>query len=185
MRSPERAAEVHVASFTCLNYHLVFSTKQRQPFIADAWQQRLFEYIGGIIRQQGGVLLAAGGMPDHVHLLAAINKSMSIADSLRDIKTNSSKWVHEEMPNLFGFAWQSGYGAFTVSQSALDSVRRYLAGQKEHHRVRTFQEEFMELLRRHEIAFDERYLWINRDGCRPLRGWACASARVPRACALG
>ncbi|HWC88401.1 MAG TPA: IS200/IS605 family transposase [Pirellulales bacterium] len=148
-----------MSSFTCLHYHLVFSTKQRQPFIDEAWQQRLFDYIGGILRQQGGVLLAAGGMPDHVHLLATISKSVAIADGLRDIKTNSSKWVHEVIPSQAGFAWQSGYGAFTVSYSALDSVRQYLASQKEHHRVRTFQEEFLELLRRHEIEFDERYLW--------------------------
>jgi REP element-mobilizing transposase RayT len=158
-RSPGRAAEKLRASFTCLNYHLVVSTKQRQPFIVEAWQQRLFDYIGGIIRQQGGVLLAAGGMPDHVHLLAAINKSMAITDALRDVKANSSRWIHEEILDQSGFAWQAGYGAFTVSQSSLDSVRRYLAGQKEHHRVRTFQEEFVELLRRHEIAFAERSLW--------------------------
>ncbi|HEY5311474.1 MAG TPA: IS200/IS605 family transposase [Pirellulales bacterium] len=148
-----------MSSFTCLNYHLVFSTKHRQPFIAEVWQQRLFDYIGGIVRQQGGVLLAAGGMPDHIHLLAKISKSVAIADGMRDIKANSSKWVHDEIPGQASFAWQSGYGAFTVSYSGLDSARRYLAGQKEHHRVRTFQEEFLELLRRHEIEFDERYLW--------------------------
>jgi len=148
-----------MSSFTCLNYHLVFSTKHRQPFIDEAWQQRLFDYLGGILRQQGGALLAAGGMPDHVHLLAAISKSMAVADALRDIKANSSKWIHEEIANQSGFAWQAGYAAFTVSYSGLDGVRRYLAGQKEHHRVRTFQEEFLELLRRHEIEFDERYVW--------------------------
>jgi REP-associated tyrosine transposase len=129
-----------MSSFTCLNYHLVFSTKHREPLIDRAWQQRLFDYIGGIIRQQGGVLLAAGGMPDHVHLLAAISKSVAIADALRDMKANSSKWVHEEIPGQAGFAWQAGHGAFTVSCSALDSVRRYLAGQQENHRLRTFQE---------------------------------------------
>jgi putative transposase len=148
-----------MSSFTCLNYHLVFSTKHREPLIGTAWQQRLFDYIGGIIRQQGGVLLAAGGMPDHVHLLAAISKSVAITDALRDMKANSSKWVHEEIPGHAGFAWQAGYGAFTVSYSALDSVRRYLADQQEHHRVRTFQEEFVALLRRHEIEFEERYVW--------------------------
>ncbi|HEX3659728.1 MAG TPA: IS200/IS605 family transposase [Pirellulales bacterium] len=147
-----------MSSFTCLNYHLVFSTKQRQPFIDEAWRQGLFDYISGIIRQQGGALLAAGGTPDHIHLLAAISKSVAIADSLRDTKANSSKWVHDEIPNQAQFAWQSGYGAFTVSYSALDSVRRYLASQKEHYRVRTFQEEFLALLRRHEVAFDERYV---------------------------
>jgi REP element-mobilizing transposase RayT len=148
-----------MSTFTCLNYHLVFSTRNREPLIDEVWQQRLFDYIGGIIRAQNGVLLSAGGMPDHIHLLAAINKSVAIADALRDIKANSSRWVHEEFPNHGGFAWQAGYGAFTVSYSALDSVRRYLASQKEHHRVRTFQEEFRALLARHEIEFDERYVW--------------------------
>jgi REP element-mobilizing transposase RayT len=160
--------EEPMSSFTRLSYHLVFSTKHRQPLIDAAWQQRLFDYIGGIVRQQGGVLLAAGGMPDHVHLLATISKSVAIADGLRDIKANASKWVHEEIPNRAAFAWQSGYAAFTVSYSGLDSAGRYLAGQKEHHRVRTFQEEFLELLRRHEVAFDGT-CGIDREGCRPFR----------------
>jgi putative transposase len=134
-----------MSSFTCLTYHLVFSTKHRQPFIDDSWQPRLFDYLGGILRQQGGALFAAGGMPDHVHL--------------RDIKANSSKWIHGEIADQTGFAWQAGYGAFTASYSGVGAVRRYLAGQKEHHRGRTFQEEFLELLRRHEIEFDERYVW--------------------------
>lgn len=148
-----------MSSFTYLNYHLVFSTKHRRPLIDDSWQQRLFDYVGGILRQQGGALLVAGGMPDHVHLLAAISKSIAVADALRDIKANSSKWIHEQIPGQTDFAWQAGYGAFTVSFSGMDAVRRYLDGQKEHHRVRTFQEEYLELLRRHEIDFDERYVW--------------------------
>ncbi len=117
-----------MSSFTCLNYHLVFSTKNREPTIDDRWQQRLYAYIGGILRQQGGTLMAAGGMPDHVHLLAAISKSVTIADTLRDLKANSSKWIHNEVSPQASFAWQSGYAAFTVSQSGLESVRQYLAG---------------------------------------------------------
>lgn len=89
-----------MSSFTCLNYHLVFSTKNRQPMIAAKWKSRLYDYIGGIIRQQGGALLAAGGMPDHVHLLTAINKSSALSDALHDIKTNSSKWIHETFPQV-------------------------------------------------------------------------------------
>jgi REP element-mobilizing transposase RayT len=148
-----------MSSFTCLNYHLIFSTKHRRPLIAATWQPRLFDYLGGILRGQGGVLLAAGGMPDHIHLLAAMSKSIAVTDALRDMKANSSKWVHETFPEQADFAWQTGYGAFTVSFSGLESVRRYLAGQAEHHRVRTFQEEFLELLRRHGIEFDEQYVW--------------------------
>lgn len=148
-----------MTSFTCLNYHLVFSTKNRQPLIDKSWQQRLYDYIGGILRQQDGVLLAAGGMPDHIHLLVGINKKIAITDALRDIKANSSGWIHQEIQNQRGFAWQTGYGAFTVSYSGRAAVRSYLATQEEHHRTRTFQEEFLELLRRHEIEFDERFLW--------------------------
>jgi putative transposase len=151
----------YMSSFACLNYHLVFSTKHRQPLIDETWQERLFDYIGGIVRGQNGVLLEAGGMPDHLHLLAAISKSVAVAvaDALRDVKANSSRWIHEEIPHRAGFAWQAGYGAFTVSYSALDAVRQYLAEQKEHRRARTFEQEFLELLRRHEIEFDERQVW--------------------------
>jgi putative transposase len=148
-----------MSSFTCLHYHLVFSTKHREALIDETWQQRLFDYIGGIIRQQNGVLLAAGGMPDHVHLLASIHKTVAIADAVRDIKANSSNWVHTEIPHQSGFAWQAGYGAFTVSFSGLDAVREYLARQKKHHRVRTFQEEFLKMLRLHGIEIDERFIW--------------------------
>lgn len=87
-----------MSSFTCLHYHLVFSTKNRQPLIEISWQQRLYDYIVGILRQQEGVLLAAGGMPDHIHLLAGINKKIAISDALCDLKANSSRWIHEEFP---------------------------------------------------------------------------------------
>lgn len=98
-------------------------------------------------------------MPDHIHLLASIGKSTTVTDALRDIKSNSSRWVHEEFPNQAGFAWQAGYGAFTVSYSRVDAVREYIANQAEHHRATTFQDEFLALLRRHRIEFDERYIW--------------------------
>jgi REP element-mobilizing transposase RayT len=98
-------------------------------------------------------------MPDHVHLLADISKQQTLADALRDLKANSSGWIHETFPNLSGFAWQTGYGAFTVSYSNADGVKQYIANQAEHHRVRTFQEEFVEFLKRHGIEYDERYLW--------------------------
>ncbi len=146
-------------SFGCLNYHLIFSTKHRRPCLADGTLDRLFEYIGGIFRSNNGLLLAAGGMPDHVHLLASVSREMSIAEAMRLIKTNSSGWMHETFPDQQEFSWQTGYAAFTVSYSNIESVREYLARQEEHHRVRTFQEEFVEFLQRHELDFDERYLW--------------------------
>jgi REP element-mobilizing transposase RayT len=146
-------------SFACLNYHVIFSTKNRVPTITADVQPRLYEYIGGIVRAHGGCLLAAGGMPDHVHLLVSLNRETSVAEALRLIKANASKWVHETFPHHRDFAWQAGYGAFTVSYSNRDNVRRYLARQVEHHRRQTFQEEFLALLRRHGLEYDERYVW--------------------------
>jgi putative transposase len=99
-------------------------------------------------------------MPDHVHLLCSLSKELAVAEALRLIKANSSKWIHETFPQHGSFAWQAGYGAFAVSYSHLDSVKRYIASQAEHHKKSSFQEEFRAFLRKHDIAFDERYLWI-------------------------
>jgi REP element-mobilizing transposase RayT len=142
-----------------MNCHIIFSTKNHEPLIVGDLAPRLFQYIGGIVRGKGDVLTAAGGMPDHVHLLVSLGKLSSIANTVRDIKSNSSRWIHETVATLHGFAWQAGYGAFAVSCSNLDEVNRYIAGQSEHHRVRTFEEEFRIFLQRHHIEYDERYVW--------------------------
>lgn len=146
-------------TLTCLHYHLVFSTKNRFPQITRDLRQRLYDYMGGIIKGERGLLLSAGGTEDHVHLLVSLPAQPSVADFLRLIKANSSRWVHEMFPHHRTFAWQSGYGAFSVSPSNDEDVRRYITTQAEHHRRITFQEEFLEFLRRHEIPFDERYIW--------------------------
>ena len=146
-------------SFTCLHYDLVFSTKNRLPTITADLQPRLYEYIGGILRSESSTLVAAGGMPDHVHLLCFLNKELAVSSALRLIKANSAKWIHETFPQHRSFAWQAGYGAFAVSYSHLGRLERYIAGQIEHHRRMTFQDEFIALLRRHRLPFDERYLW--------------------------
>ncbi len=146
-------------SYTALYVHAVFSTKNREASITGDLQPRLYEYIGGIVRSHDGRLLAAGGMPDHVHLLLSLGKQQSIADAMRVIKSNSSGWVHETFPDRLKFAWQSGYGAFTVSHSGLDAVTKYIADQEEHHKTQTFQEEFVALLDRHKISYNNRYLW--------------------------
>ena len=146
-------------SFAALYCHFIFSTKHREPLISRELQPRLFAYIGGGLRNEGSVLLAAGGMPDHVHLLASLSRQTSVAEVVRLVKANSSGWVHQTFPEMQGFAWQNGYGAFSVSASALPAVKRYLAGQEEHHRTRTFQQEFVAFLKKHEIEHDERYLW--------------------------
>jgi len=146
-------------SFAYLNCHIIFSTKNREPLLLPHLATRLYQYIGGTVRAKGGSLAAAGGMPDHIHLSVSLGRQMSVAEAVRDIKSNSSRWIHETVADLSGFAWQSGYGAFSVSRSNLDDVKRYIASQPEHHRIRSFQEEFLEFLKRHEMEYDERYIW--------------------------
>ena len=146
-------------SFTCLNYHIVFSTKNRLPQISSEWRPRLHEYIGGILRAQDSILLAAGGTSDHLHLLAVLGKTTGIAEVLRVIKANSSGWVHKTMPDQQEFGWQAGYAAFTVSYSGLDHVKKYIARQEEHHRKRTYHDELIALLQKHNLPYEERFLW--------------------------
>lgn len=147
------------SSYTSLLYHIVFSTKERRPLITPDLQTRLYEYIGGIVTHENSLLRSVGGMNDHIHLLINIPSTKALSDFLRIIKSNSSKWIHETFPQHRTFGWQDGYGAFTVSKSALLDVQAYIETQPEHHKRFTFQEEFIEFLRRHEIQYDERYLW--------------------------
>jgi len=146
-------------SFASLTCHVIFSTKNREPLIIGELAPRIYEYVGGICRETGNVLLAAGGTPDHVHLLISVGKQTSIADLVRTIKANASGWIHKTFANQGGFAWQSGYGAFSVSLSNIDGVTQYIANQSEHHRTKSFQEEFMEFLKRHNLQYNEQYLW--------------------------
>ena len=146
-------------TFTNLHYHLVFSTKDRLPLINADFQSRLYEYIGGILRSEKSILLAAGGMPDHVHLLARCHQGISISDYLRIIKSKSTLWINDTIHPAARFAWQEGYGAFTVSKSDLPRVTQYIQGQEEHHRTQTFQDEFLRFLELHEIEYDERFIW--------------------------
>ena len=146
-------------TYTSLAYHIIFSTKGRAPFITSAIAPQLHAYLAGIIKNLHGVPIQIGGMPDHVHIVCRSKPGISISDMLRTIKASSSKWVNETMQTPHPFAWQTGYGAFTVSESRLDSVVSYVKNQAEHHRTRTFQEEFIEFLERNKVAYDERYLW--------------------------
>jgi putative transposase len=126
-------------SYTNLKYHIVFSTKQRRPLIGAELRPRLVKYIGGIIRQLKGRLLEADGTEDHLHLAAGIHPQTPLADLVRDVKANSSGWIHRTFPDLSGFAWQEGYSAFTVSHSVLPQVTEYICQQAEHHRRMTFK----------------------------------------------
>ena len=145
-------------SFTNLLYHLVFSTKDRRPIITLDYQPRLYDYIGGIIRELGGTSLGINGIEDHVHVVTKLRPDKAVSDVLRVLKCNASGWLHDVFPALEDFSWQRGYAAFTVSQSNLADVQRYLAQQKEHHMKVSFRDEFIRFLRVNGIEYDERYV---------------------------
>jgi len=146
-------------SLTCLVYHIIFSTKERRRLILPQLLPRLDEYIGGIIRTDKGILIATGGVEDHTHVLAHINKNMTIPEGVKNIKSLSTKWIHEIFPDLRIFSWQGGYAAFTVSKHDIPDVKAYIEHQQEHHRTLTFKEELIALLEAHGVEYDERYLW--------------------------
>ena len=140
-----------------LLYHLVFATKGREPFLRVEWRLRLHEYLGGVVRELSGVAQGVGGVADHVHLLVRLKPVHCLADFMRDLKKASSRWVGEVM-GVRSFRWQEGYGAFTVSASVKGEVQDYIARQEEHHRRRSFREEYMVMLREAGVEFDERFL---------------------------
>ncbi len=138
--------------------HIITATKNREPHITADLQPRLYDYLGGVVRGEGGTLYAIGGIEDHVHLLIRWRVDMTIADLLRKAKGGSSLWVHNTFPDHRAFKWQEGYSVFSVSQSIADKVKHYIQTQTEHHRVRTFQDELVELLHLHNVEYDPKYL---------------------------
>jgi putative transposase len=146
-------------SITHLLSHVVFSTKNHAPYLDRELKDRLFPYMAGIIHELGGGVSTINGTNDHVHLLLRLPAATPLADAMRLLKTNSSRWVHETWAARRSFAWQTGYGAFSVSHSVADEIVRYIQTQAEHHRNMTFQEELIALLQRHGIEYDERYMW--------------------------
>ncbi|HPU31134.1 MAG TPA: IS200/IS605 family transposase [Phycisphaerae bacterium] len=140
-------------------FHVTFSTKGRARLITPDLQSRLYPYIGGIIREEKGVLYEIGGIGNHVHLLFSWRTEPSIATLIRRLKAGSSQWVHQTFPGMRTFAWQEGYGVFSVSQSQMPAVQQYIQNQVAHHKERTFEEEFLALLKAHKIEYDERYIW--------------------------
>jgi len=147
------------STYTNLLYHIIFSTKERRRFISPKFREELHPYIGGIIRDIGGEPIEIGDVADHVHLLAKLPASISVADALRLIKTNSSKWAGERLDLVRAFAWQTGYSAFTVSKSQVLTVRKYIQNQEKHHRKKTFKQGLVLLLEKNEIGYDRRFLW--------------------------
>lgn len=151
-------------TFSQLYIHLVFAVKGRASVIRESYREQIQRYITGIIENRKARLLAVYCMPDHIHILVSINPTTLISDLVRDIKTNSTIFIKEQ-GFVKNFAWQEGYGVFSVSHSQKDTVYKYIINQPEHHRKRSFKEEYLELLKRNEIAYDERYLfkWYDDD----------------------
>jgi putative transposase len=145
------------STFTSLHFHVVFGTKNRKPFLTPDLLEPMHHYLGGCIRSIGGTPLEIGGVADHVHILTGLRPTHRLSDVLRDIKKGSSKWMHEEV-RCPTFHWQDGYAAFSIGRTEIERVRRYVAKQAEHHAVKTFEEEYREMLKAYGIEFDERYL---------------------------
>ncbi len=141
-----------------LHYHIVFHTKDNRPTIADEWRERQHAFLGGCIRTAGGVPIAIGGTADHAHLFTGLKATHRLWDFVQDVKVASSKWVYEEIGEQL-FSWQKGYGAFTVSPANLERVRRYILNQEEHHRQRSFKDEYLDLLKTAGVDYDEKFMW--------------------------
>ena len=146
-------------TYASLHYHIVFSTKNREPWLVPDIEQRIWAFIGGIARAHKITALQVGGVVDHIHALVTAPPAIAPSQIAQYLKGDSSKWIHEEFATLRSFGWQDGYGAFTVSKSNLPEVIKYIQSQREHHRKKTFQEEYLEFLRKNDIEYDERYLW--------------------------
>lgn len=139
--------------------HIIFSTKDRQPWLDSNIRPRMHAYVATICRDLDGEALRVGGVSDHIHILTTLPRTLSQSRMIEDIKKTSSKWIKTIDPKYRGFFWQRGYGAFSVGPSQLDAVVQYIETQQEHHRTRTFQEEYREFLRKYGVDFDERYVW--------------------------
>jgi REP element-mobilizing transposase RayT len=146
-------------TYTNLNFHIVFSTKERRQLITSTIEAELYKYIGGIVRNLEGKLIEANGMSDHIHLLVKLKAKVALSDIVRDIKANSSSWLNERNRSLHKFAWQDGFSAFTVSQSQMARVAAYIRNQKRRHKRMDYKAELLELLLKNEIEYDARYLW--------------------------
>jgi REP element-mobilizing transposase RayT len=139
--------------------HLVFSTKNREPLLTPDVEPELYPYMATVFREYGCPSLTGNGTADHTHWLFALSRTVTIADVVEEVKKSSSKWLKSKSPALAAFQWQAGYGAFSIGASNVAALTAYIANQKEHHRRRSFQDEFRTLLNRYGVAYDERYVW--------------------------
>lgn len=139
--------------------HIVFSTKNRKPLIKQEVEEELHKYLSGIARDHKSPVIAINSVEDHIHILCLLSRNITISKLLEELKKSSSKWIKTKGDAFKNFYWQNGYGAFSVSQSAVDTVKKYIANQKEHHKKKTFKEEYIEFLEKYEIEYDEKYIW--------------------------
>ncbi len=146
-------------SLAAVYVHLIFSTKNRQPLIQPEIEEELRRYLAGILRNLDSPMICANGTADHIHILIRLGRKHSLADIVEEIKKSSSKWIKTKGPAFRDFYWQNGYGAFSIGQSGIDGLKEYLANQKEHHRQKSFQDEFREFLDKYQLEYDERYVW--------------------------
>ena len=146
-------------TYTSLHYHVIFSTKDREPLIRQDAEQRIWSYLGGIARENQIKPLLIGGIENHVHLLLGVPAILALSKAVQLIKGGSSKWIRETLLKMASFGWQDGYAAFTVSKSLVPDVESYIRTQREHHRQSSFEDEYRTFLDRHEIQYDERYIF--------------------------
>ena len=140
-------------------FHFIWSTKDRKGLILPEIQTNLYSYMAEIVKKQGGKILEIGGMTDHVHLLIELNNLDHFSYLIRDVKASSSLWVHKNFPELKDFAWQEGYGSFSVSYSSLENVRKYIQNQHKHHAIISFEEEYLKFLKSNQVKYDERFVF--------------------------
>jgi len=146
-------------SLACLHIHLVFSTKHREPFIVETVRESLHRYMAVVLANLRCPAVLINSVEDHAHVLFELARTVTVSDAVEQAKTSTSKWIKTQGEPYAQFAWQAGYGAFAVSRSNIDVVSAYIADQREHHRAKSFQDEYRALLQRHGVEFDERYVW--------------------------
>lgn len=146
-------------TYSNLLFHVVFSTKERRKLLSKELRSRLFRYVSGIADKNNFKIIKLGGVDDHIHILFSLNPEMSVAKAVQLLKGNSAKWLHENFTDLAMFSWQVGYGAFTVSKSQVGIIQKYIDNQEEYHKKMSFEEEYVELLKRNKIDFDPKYLF--------------------------
>ena len=148
-----------MSTFSQIYIQVVFAVKNRDALIATSWEERLYQYITGIVQNKGQKMLAINGMPDHIHFFIGMKPSCCLSDFVREVKKASNEMINENKLSKFKFNWQEGYGAFSYSHSHIDNVAKYVMNQKEHHKKISFKEEYIDFLKKFEIEYDEKYLF--------------------------